>query len=192
MWNGLACLGARPRLSSAAMRSLTVPKPSRLAYRYYHTLIFHGYFRAFVTGCLLLTGAWMGLAKSPDQATFATIRGLHVAFGLFGAYLIAFHMAGYFACPVMKLGRVQEALKNLADTGWILLALAIASLGTGLAMFLGADALPEGLLRGALQLHVFAAIVYPIMAVAHFYYYWTHWKPALRNAKPSASEEERA
>jgi phage shock protein PspC (stress-responsive transcriptional regulator) len=172
------------------MRSIAVPKPSRTAYRYYNTLIFHGYFRAFITVCLLATGGWMLLASQPDPATFQTIRGLHVAFGLFGAYLIAFHVIGYFACSAMKLERVQEARKNMADTGWILLALAVASLVTGLGMFFGEDWSPETF-RLLFLVHLFAAGVYPIMAVVHFYYYWRHWKPAL-GAKPDTAGKARS
>jgi len=161
------------------MKSIPVPKPSLDAHRYYNTFLFHGYFRAFVTFCLLLSGGWMFFASGSDAATRSTVKWLHVAFGLFGVYLTLFHLAGYLTCAVMKLERVQEARKNMADTGWILLALMALSVGTGAGLIFG-DSLSQKTRGYLVQGHVFAAIVYPAMSIVHFWYYWRHWKPALR------------
>ncbi|NUQ55326.1 MAG: hypothetical protein HUU14_05530, partial [Dehalococcoidia bacterium] len=155
------------------------PKPSLAAFRYYNTMIFHGYLRTFITAILAGTGGTLFFADGLDPITKDTLELLHIAFGLLGVYLIAAHVVGFYLNSVMKIPRVREAKKHMSDSGWILVGLAVASLASGVALIWRRD-LPPGLRSLTKQVHLFAAITYVVMVVVHFWYYVRHWKPALR------------
>jgi len=137
----------------------------------------------FVTAILLGTGAWLLLAKGADDIQRRGIAIVHVTFGLFGVYLVAFHLVGYFACSAVHRPRMDAPRANMADTGWILIALLVGSTVSGLVLFL-ADGIAATTRTRWVQFHVFCAVTYAVASIVHYYYYLNHWKPALQTLRP--------
>jgi hypothetical protein len=168
------------------MKSMKVPRPSLDAFRFYNTMIFHGWLRMFITGVLALTGGTMLFGAPLDPITHDTIETLHVVFGLLGVYLIVAHVVGYYLNSVMKLPKYQAVKKHMSDSGWIMVVLAALSLVSGVALIFGQHLTPER--RGLVtQVHIFAALTYLVMVFVHLWYYLRHWKPALRGAHSGAA-----
>jgi len=182
MDSGLHC-------KTITMKSLPVPRPSTGAVRYYNTLLFHGYFKAFITLLSLVTGTYLLFDQGYYPERHHTIRWMHFLAGWFGVYLVAFHLLGYYLCSAVWKPKMTGARQNLADSGWIMLALMGGSVVTGVMLWQGGY--DRTVMRFVLVLHVGVALCYIALAVTHFHYYWNHWKPALRRKESPESANPR-
>jgi hypothetical protein len=175
------------------MSSIPVPKPAAKAFRFYNTMLFHGYFRTAITVLSIATGAVILFTPQTDWTHYNTYLAIHLIAGFFGVYLVAMHTLGYFLCKTVHHPGMDEPRQQLTDTGWIMVGLVSVSLLTGLSIWLGWFASP-GIDRFKRVLHVGSGMCYVILSASHYYYYIRYWKPALKNlgrARPTPIEQSK-